>query len=187
MTAQIRRLGQDNILDIIKEISELAKNPKNISMLHDSIIKQKELTDLELKKLEEAREFIKKYDSLKNKVDDSSELLEKEQQKHLNNIAAFNSYCNEERLSLKKDKEDLSIKQKTYENNVAEFNRLNSEFNRLNSELETKIKKYDDDVDNYLEEVKVREEKIIQKHKEVMSKQDALDKKEAKLKSYLEG
>src|SRR5438046_3164895 len=93
MSAQTRSLQQHNIVDIIKEIAELAKTPSLVSDLYNNVIKQKSLTDIELKKLEDTRSFIDKYDILIEKFNSDTEFLDKEVKQHLDDVAAFNEDC----------------------------------------------------------------------------------------------
>ncbi len=106
MSVTQRFQAQTDGLDTLRDLIELAKNPKPLLDAQEAARKQIALTQAEEKQVAEARGFIGQYEQMLSDLEQKKTAVANYEAAHSSNVASFN----QERASIRKELEDQQNK-----------------------------------------------------------------------------
>lgn len=192
MAAQ-QRIIQPDFADSLKDWAEIIKNPTLIETAHKAARAQSALTETELKKQLEAREFIKNHESLKADLKKKQGELLDAQEAHNNSmntakeihqakVDAFDSFCETEKARLTALAESLSKKESGLEDAKKKQEAQNDKLAAKENEILSRHSTYEKCLNEKECSLKEREAKFLKERKIHLANESKLKEKEARLK-----
>ena len=185
MSAMMRIVQQQNLLEVFQELSELLKNPKAIEAAQDIVRDQFKLTEDEQQKAKQVRDQINIHTALSAELQQKSDDLNKSQKRHSDEINQFSKYQETEKKRL--NDAQAAIDKKTHENiqrqkfNIAKSEELNQAIAAFNMQK----KQHEDDLirrENVLNDLK---SDVILRNQAIESQEKLFKEKYDKLKSIM--
>lgn len=159
-------------LATLRELLELAKNPKAIVEAHETARAQIKMTEAEEAKMNEARAFMGQYLELSNKFDQEKAALEKDKTEHLENIQNFNFHVLNENSRIEQFSSSLATQQTALNDSIKQH----EENKRL---LER-------DKNAAAAALKLREDAITKREADAKRKEDTLAAEDERLATFKE-
>lgn len=187
MSVQTRIMKEKSLLESLKELSDIIKDPKAIKTAHETIRAEIALTESEMEKVEEGRTFLKTYDAKCEELNGGWENLRTAQKQHREEISVHENKVSLQNDILATQARALSDATSQHEKDKLAHDILVTETKRMKLDLEKEQKLHHSNVEKHAEKVRLVEFQLEQEKEKVRQQSLALKAKTAQLQSILSG